>query len=188
MKEARWRKSWWKEALEKENTLISRIVDLWAEGLYDMALSLAKGFGVEEDVSNWPVIDDSDPNRGKPRVGRWEECYGCEGAGGFLPRWVSQAIWWDPPEDPYNFFEPCVVCDGTGKIWEPQPTCAEMNEDIYEGLVYGPWTGEVDGKWVASYRSYRQAGLSPEEAKQLAWENLYDQIRKDFPPDKPLPF
>ncbi len=188
MKEDRWRRIWWEKALESEKTLVSRIVDLWSRERYDMALSLAKGLGVEEDVDKWPVLKNPDPSLGKPKVGRWEECFQCEGTGGYLPEWASQAAWWDPPEDPYSFFEPCVVCDGTGKVWEPQPACAEMNEDIYESLVYGPWTGEADREWVASYRGYRQAGLSPEEAKQLAWENMYDQIRKDFPPDKPLPF
>lgn len=189
VKEARWKKAWWERALESEKTLVSRIVDLWNQGRYSVALSLARSLGVEEDVDTWPVIKDPDPKRGKPKVGRWEECYECEGAGGYLPEWASQAMWWDPPEDPYNFFEPCGYCGGEGVVWEPQPTSCSGDDDIYDTIINpSSWAKEADRMWVLHYRTFRYAGYCPEEAKQLAWENMYDQIREDFPPDKPLPF
>lgn len=95
-----------------------RIMRLALGGRLDRAIAWAERYlpGSGEDIGKWPYVKDPNEGREPPRVVRWVQCDLCEGSGGKMPRWAWAAAYWDPPEDPMNFFEECPECEGRGKV------------------------------------------------------------------------
>lgn len=157
------------EVWRSQNSLISRVVDLWAGGRTCLALRLAshteRWYGEQTpagerwpyqwlmaDVAHWPRIQEPKPEaRVRVLERRWaqRQCPVCQGTGSVIAFVDLDGVrrkpllgYWDPAE----VYEECPSCEGTGYIRELVDTLwAALERAGYEVRTWQARTGE----WIA---------------------------------------
>lgn len=160
------------EVWRSQNSLVSRVVGLWAGGREDAALRLAghteRWHGdrtpagerwpyqwLIADVAHWPRIEEPEPGQRVRVLERRKvqrPCPVCKGHGSVVAfvdfdgvRRLPLLGYWDPAE----LYEECPQCEGTGHVFEVVDTPRTAMERL--GYEVRTWQAR-SGEWIAEAR------------------------------------